>query len=62
VLRYQAVLLDERFLNRELYGGAADEIIGGNTSLRNVMEMVRQVAPLNNALASGQARYQLPSP
>jgi transcriptional regulator with GAF, ATPase, and Fis domain len=51
VLRYQAILLDDkRFLNRELYGGAADEIIGANTGLRNVMEMVRQVAPLNNTV------------
>lgn len=51
VLRYQSILLDDkRFLNRELYGGAADEIIGGNTGLRNVMEMVRQVAPLNNTV------------
>ncbi|HJV35212.1 sigma 54-interacting transcriptional regulator [Geomonas sp.] len=52
VLRYQAVLLDDkRFLNRELHkGGAAEEIIGANTGLRNVMEMVRQVAPLNNTL------------
>jgi hydrogenase-4 transcriptional activator len=51
VLRYQAILLDDkRFLNRELYGGTADEIIGGNTGLRNVMEMVRQVAPLNNTV------------
>ncbi len=49
VLRYQAILLDDkRFLNRELHDGAADEIIGGNTGLRNVMEMVSQVAPLNN--------------
>ncbi len=51
VLRYQAILLDDkRFLNRELCGGAADEIIGANTGLRNVMEMVRQVAPLNNTV------------
>lgn len=51
VLRYQAILLDDkRFLNRELYGGTAEEIIGGNTGLRNVMEMVRQVAPLNNTV------------
>lgn len=50
VLRYQAILLDDkRFLNRELHGGA-DEIIGGSTGLRNVMEMVRQVAPLNNTV------------
>jgi transcriptional regulator with GAF, ATPase, and Fis domain len=51
VLRYQAILLDDkRFLNRELYGDAADGIIGGNTGLRNVMEMVRQVAPLNSTV------------
>ena len=51
MLRYQAILLDDkRFLNRELHGDAADGIIGGNTGLRNVMEMVRQVAPLNNTV------------
>jgi transcriptional regulator with GAF, ATPase, and Fis domain len=51
VLRYQAILLDDkRFLNWELHGDAADGIIGGNTGLRNVMEMVRQVAPLNNTV------------
>ncbi|BDV41624.1 ATPase AAA [Geotalea uraniireducens] len=51
VLRYQAILQDDkRFLNRELYGSAVDEIIGSNTGLRNVMEMVRQVAPLNNTV------------
>lgn len=51
VLRYQAILLDDkRFLNRELYGDAADGIIGGTTGLRNVMEMVHQVAPLNNTV------------
>ena len=51
VLRYQAILLDDRrFLNWELHGGAADGIIGGNTGLSNVMEMVRQVAPLNNTV------------
>lgn len=50
VLHYQGVLLDDkRFLNRELLGDA-DEIIGANTGLRNVMEMVRQVAPLNNTV------------
>ena len=51
VLRYQAILLDDkRFLNRELHGDTADGIIGGNTGLRNVMEMVRQVAPLNSTV------------
>jgi len=51
VLRYQAILLDDKhFLNRELNRGIADEIIGANTGLRTVMEMVRQVAPLNNTV------------
>lgn len=50
VLRYQTVLLDDkRFLNRELHGDT-DEIIGANTGLRNVMEMVRQVAPLHTTV------------
>jgi len=51
VLRYQATLLDDkRFLSRELYRHSEDEIIGGKTGLRNVMEMVHQVAPLNNTV------------
>jgi len=51
VLRYRDILLDDnRFLNRELLSLAGDEIIGGNSGLRNVMEMVRQVAPLNNTV------------
>lgn len=51
VLRYRDILLDDnRFLNRELFSQAGDEIIGGNSGLRNVMEMVRQVASLNNTV------------
>ncbi|MBJ6725473.1 sigma 54-interacting transcriptional regulator [Geomesophilobacter sediminis] len=51
VLRYRDILLDDnRFLNRELYGQSVDEIIGGSTGLRNVMEAVQQVAPLNNTV------------
>jgi transcriptional regulator with GAF, ATPase, and Fis domain len=51
VLRYQAILMDDkRFLNRELHGDDTDGIIGGNTGLRNVMEMVHQVAPLNSTV------------
>jgi hydrogenase-4 transcriptional activator len=51
VLRYQAILLDDkRFLSRELHRGAAGDVIGGETGLRKVMEMVRQVAPLNNTV------------
>lgn len=51
VLRYRDILLDDnRFLNRELLSLSGDEIIGGNSGLRNVMEMVRQVAPLSNTV------------
>jgi transcriptional regulator with GAF, ATPase, and Fis domain len=51
VLRYQAILLDDRrFLSRELNRGAAGEVIGGAMGLRKVMEMVRQVAPFNNTV------------
>jgi len=51
VLRYRDILLDDnRFLNRELLSQAGDEIIGGNSGLRNVMEMVQQVAPLSNTV------------
>lgn len=51
VLRYRDILLDDnRFLNRELFSRAGDEVIGGNSGLRNIMEMVRQVAPLSNTV------------
>ena len=51
VLRYQAILLDDkRFLSRELHPGIGGGVIGGDTGLRKVMEMVSQVAPLNNTV------------
>jgi transcriptional regulator with GAF, ATPase, and Fis domain len=51
LLKYRDILLDDnRFLNNELLSQAGDEIIGGNSGLQNVMEMVRQVAPLNNSV------------
>ncbi len=51
VIKYRDLLLDDnRFLNRELVTQTGDDIIGGNTGLRNVMEMVRQVAPLGNTV------------
>lgn len=51
VLRYRDILIDDnRFLNRELLSNTGDEIIGSNSGLRNVMEMARQVAPLNNTV------------
>ncbi|MDR3580195.1 MAG: sigma 54-interacting transcriptional regulator [Oryzomonas sp.] len=51
VVKYRDLLLDDnRFLNRELLSQTGDEIIGGNSGLRNVMEMVGQVASLNNTV------------
>jgi len=51
LLKYKDILLDDnRFLNKEIFSQAGDEIIGENSGLRNVMEMVRQVAPLNNSV------------
>ena len=50
-LKYREILLDDnRFLSQELLSYAEDEIIGGNSGLRNVLEMVRQVAPLSNTV------------
>lgn len=39
---------DNRYLNRQLYRIAGDEIIGEKFGLRDVMEMVKQVAPLSS--------------
>jgi transcriptional regulator with GAF, ATPase, and Fis domain len=39
---------DNRYLNRQIYKMAGDEVIGQNFGLRDVMEMVRQVAPLSS--------------
>jgi len=51
VVKYRDLLLDDnRFLNNELHSQAGDEIIGGNSGLRNVMEMVGQVAPKKNTV------------
>jgi hydrogenase-4 transcriptional activator len=51
VVKYRDILIDDnRFLNRETLSLAGDDIVGGNSGLRNVMEMVRQVAPLNNTV------------
>ncbi|HET6418619.1 MAG TPA: sigma 54-interacting transcriptional regulator [Geobacteraceae bacterium] len=51
LLQYRDILLDDnRFLNRELIFQTGDEIIGENSGLRNVMEMVRQVTSLNNSV------------
>jgi len=51
LLHYRDVLLDDnRFLQRELSPGVTDDIIGESNGLKNVMEMVHQVAPLNNTV------------
>ena len=49
VLRLKEMLADDnRYLNRQLHRLAGDEIIGQNFGLRDVMEMVRQVAPMSS--------------
>jgi hydrogenase-4 transcriptional activator len=51
VIKYRDILIDDnRFLNREILSLAGDEIVGGNSGLRNVMEMFHQVAPLSNTV------------
>jgi len=39
---------DNRYLHRELFRMSGDEIVGGDFGLRETMEMVRQVAPLES--------------
>lgn len=39
---------DNRFLHRELYRISGEEIVGDNFGLREVMQQVRQVAPLDS--------------
>jgi hydrogenase-4 transcriptional activator len=51
LLTYRDILLDDnRFLNKELLLQKDDEVIGGKSGLLQVMEMVRQVAPLDNSV------------
>jgi len=51
LLHLRDVLLDDnRFLQRELSPGLKDAIVGDGSGLRNVMEQVRQVVPLNNTV------------
>jgi len=40
---------DNRYLHQELLRQSGDEIIGSNLGLKGVMDMVREVAPLNTA-------------
>jgi transcriptional regulator with GAF, ATPase, and Fis domain len=61
-LRYQELIKlkdlladDNRYLNRELHHMSGDEIVGEHFGLSDVMEMVRQVAPLDShALLLGE--------
>lgn len=49
IQRLQEMLADDnRYLNRQIYKMAGDEVIGQHFGLRDVMEMVRQVAPLSS--------------
>ena len=49
VLKLKDLLADDnRYLHRELLHLSGDEIIGADFGLKKVMEMVRQVAPLNS--------------
>lgn len=51
ILKYRDILIDDnRFLSKELFPNTGDEIVGSSSGLRNVMEMVHQVAPLNNSV------------
>lgn len=51
IRRYRDLLIeDNRFLSRELSQRSGDEIIGKDGGLANVIQMVRQVAPLNNTV------------
>lgn len=51
LLRYSDTLLDEnRFLSKELHNASRVEIIGANGGLKHVLELVNQVAPLNNTV------------
>lgn len=49
VTRLKDLLADDnRYLNQELHHIAGDEIVGHDFGLKDVMEMVRQVAPLSS--------------
>jgi transcriptional regulator with GAF, ATPase, and Fis domain len=49
VLRLKDMLMDDNlYLHRELLNMSGDDIVGSDFGLRNVMEMVRKVAPLES--------------
>lgn len=50
VVKLKDMLVDDnRYLSHELHRISGEEIIGQNLGLKDVMEMVRQVAPLNSS-------------
>jgi len=51
LLKYRDRLIDDNhFLNKELSTRAGGRIIGENSGLKNVLDMVQHVAPLNNTV------------
>jgi transcriptional regulator with GAF, ATPase, and Fis domain len=51
IKRYRDLLIeDNRFLSKELTSRVGDEIVGSEGGLANVIQMARQVAPLNNTV------------
>jgi len=51
LLRFQNKLVDDnRFLNNELLHTKEGEIIGAHAGMKHVLELVNQVAPLNNTV------------
>jgi len=51
LLKYRDRLIDDNhFLNKELSTRAGGQIIGEDSGLKNVMDMVQHVAPLNNTV------------
>lgn len=51
IVAQRDILIDDNhFLNREAFVYRGDGVIGGNSGLRNVMEMVQMVGPLNTTV------------
>jgi len=51
IKRYRDLLIeDNRFLSKELTSRVGNEIVGSEGGLANVIQMARQVAPLNNTV------------
>ncbi len=49
VLRFKDLMVDEnRLLHEEIKGQVGDEVVGASFGLKQVMDMVRQVAPLSS--------------